>query len=154
MHDNDPQVTCGCLLIPLYPGEKDEPVRLDVQRDVFDEIYGQLWDYLNAAYNNRQDRWQAVRIIIQAEKLIAEYLDWGFDLLIPLQQVLHQLFRVERRIFIRRALLCREEDRPIYKEALKKWDVDADAADDFRVVERHLNQGRALFDDLRRWADG
>jgi hypothetical protein len=134
----------------LYPGD-DEPVRLDVQRDVFDEIYGQLFEYLLAAYQNKEDRWQALRIIIQAEKLIAEYQDWGLDLLTPLQEVLHQLFRVERRVFIRRALLCREEDRPIYREALRRWDCDADAADDFRAVKAALARGKDLFADLRRW---
>jgi len=148
---DDPEVKCGCLLVPLYPGEEDEPVRLDVQRDVFDEIYGQLFRYLLAAYQNREDRWQAVRIIIQAEKLVAEYLAEGFDLLIPLQEVLHSLFRVERRIFIRRALHCREEDRPIYKEALKKWE-GMDAMEDFRVVEVALARGANMFEDLRRWS--
>jgi hypothetical protein len=149
MRKYDPEVTCGCLLL-RFPGEEDEPIKLDVQRNVFDEIYGQLYRYLLAAYQNREDHWQALRIIIQAEKLIAEYQDWGFDLLNPLQEVLHQLFRAERRIFIRRALLCREQDRPIYKEALKRWD-GPDGADDFRAVVAALDCGASMFADLRRW---
>lgn len=146
----DPEVKCGCLPFPLYPDEADEPVRLDVQSEVFDEIYQQLWDYLLAAYQNRDDRWQALRIIIQAEKLIAEYTRQGFYLLNPLAEVLNLLFRAERRIFIRRAVLCREAERPIYKEALKRFE-GPDALADFDAVQRHLDEGGPLFDDLRKW---
>jgi hypothetical protein len=144
------EVMCGCLLL-RSPGEKVGPIKIDIQKDVFDEIYIQVFDYLQAAYRNREDRWKAVRIIIQAERLVAEYVDFGFYLLNPLAEVLHRLFRAERRVFIRRALLCREEDRPIYKEALKRWD-GVDASDDFRAVERALYEGASMFDDLRRWA--
>jgi len=136
---------------PLVSRREGGARQAGIQLDVFSEIYEQLFEYLAAAYKNREDRWQAVRIIIQAEKLIAEYLEVGFDLLIPLQEVLHQLFRVERRIFIRRALLCREEDRPIYTEALKRWD-GVDASEDFRAVEAALERGKDMFADLRRWA--
>ena len=134
-----------CSILPFNPFDywDRSPVDPAIQRD-------ELWDCLNAAYRNREDRWQAVKIIIQAERLVAEYMEFGCDSFLPLQEVLHDLFRVERRLFIRRALLCREQDRPTYKEALKKWDCDADAADDFRVVERHLSEGRALFEDLRQ----
>jgi hypothetical protein len=148
MRKDDPEIKCRAVPIRLWD---DVPIDPGTQHRTFEEIYWQIYELLFAAYENRDDRWQAVKIIIQAEKLIAQYTDAGFDLLIPLQEVLHQLFRAERRIFIRRALLCREQDRPIYKAALKKWDCDADAAADFRVVERHLSEGRALFADLRRW---
>jgi hypothetical protein len=124
-------------------------IDLDTQRDAFDEILEQLWTYLRAAYKNREDRWQSLRIIIQAEKLVAEYRSAGFNLLLPLAELLHDLFRRERRVFIRRVLLCREADRPLYKEALKRWDCDADAADDFRAVEAALERGQNMFDDLR-----
>jgi hypothetical protein len=140
-----------CNVLPFRLGSWDTgPADRDAQLDAFEEISGQILEYLSAAYENREDRWQAVRIIIQAERLVAEYLATEFDLLLPLQEVLHRLFRAERRIFIRRALLCREEYRPIYKEALKCWDCDADAAEDFRVVEQHLHEGKRIFDDLRR----
>jgi hypothetical protein len=151
MRKDDPEVNCKIIPICLYPWDKDEPVDLDVQRDAFNEIYEQLFRYLTAAYKNREDRWQACRIIIRAEKLIDMYTTEGFDLLQPLADVLHQLFRAERRIFIRRALLCREQDRPIYKEALRRWDCDGDAADDFRAVRAALERGKDMFADLRRW---
>jgi hypothetical protein len=147
----DPIINCGVIPICLYPWDKGQPIDPDIQLSTFDEIYEQLFEYLTAAYKNREDRWQACRIIIQAEKLLDLYIPEGFDLLIPLQEVLHQLFRAERRIFIRRALLCREGDRPIYKEALKRWDCDADAADDFKAVKAALERGRDMFEDLRRW---
>jgi hypothetical protein len=147
----DPEINCGVIPICLYPWDKGKPIDIKIQLNAFDELHEQIFECLTAAYKNREDRWQACRIIIQAEKLLDLYIPEGFDLLIPLQEVLHQLFRAERRIFIRRALLCREQDRPIYNEALKRWDCDADAMDDFRVVERHLSEGRALFADLRRW---
>jgi hypothetical protein len=150
MRDDDPEISCSIFAFnPFDPGDRS-PVDLDIQLDAFDEVYEQIWDCLNVAYQNREDRWQAVRLIIQAEKLVTEYIGYGWTLMQPLAEVLHRLFRAERRIFIRRALLCREEYRPIYKKALERWDCDADAADDFRVVVRHLDEGRALLDDLRR----
>jgi hypothetical protein len=147
----DPEIDCSRIC--LYSWDNGKPIDRDVQRSAFDVIYSQLWDCLNAAYQNREDRWQACRIIINAEKLVSMYTAEGYFLLQPLADVLHDLFRVERRLLIRRALLCREEHRPIYKEALRKWDCDADAADDFRVVERALNESANMFEDLRRrWA--
>jgi len=154
MAEDDPEINCSIL--PFNPLDywDRSPVDLNIQREAFDEVYEQIFEYLLAAYKNRKDHWQAVRIIIQAERLVAEYMGFGFTLFQPLQEVLHQLFRVERRIFIRRALLCREEYKPTYKEALKRWDVDADAMDDFRAVERALERGGAMFEDLRRRAGG
>ena len=129
MRDKDPEINCSTLPFSHLDYWDRSPVDPAIQTDAFNEIFEQLWDYLNAAYRNREDRWQAVRIIIQAEKLVAEYMGFGWNLMQPLADVLHQLFRVERRVFIRRALLCKEENRPLYREALKKWDCDADAAE-------------------------
>jgi hypothetical protein len=149
---DDPEASCSILPFNHLDFWDTSPVDPDIQRDAFEEIYGQLFQYLDAAYQNREDRWQALRIIIQAEKLVSEYYRQGFTILLPLQEVLHDLFRAERRIFVRRALLCREEDRPLYKEALKKWEGPG-AADDFRIVERALAHSANMFDDLRRrWA--
>jgi hypothetical protein len=155
MRKGDPEINCSILPFSHLDYWDRSPVDPKIQRDAFNQIFEQLWDCLNAAYRNREDRWQAVRIIIQAERLVAEYMEFGWDTFGPLRDVLHDLFRVERRVFIRRALLCREEYRPIYMEALKRWDCDADAADDFRAVERALNESANMFEDLRRrWAVG
>jgi hypothetical protein len=91
-------------------------------------------------------------MLVQAEKLVGEYVQGGFDLLMPLQEefrgLLRDLIRVERRVVIRRALLCREEQIPRYIEILKSWE-GPDAAEDYRIVESALRRGADIFADLR-----
>jgi hypothetical protein len=92
-------------------------------------------------------------MLIQAERLVGEYVVAGFDRLLPLQEefrsLLRDLIRVERRVVIRRALLCREEKVARWAEALESWE-GPNAAEDFWIVDRALKRGGDIFADLRR----
>jgi hypothetical protein len=153
MHDDDdfPRITCG--VIPIRLGVLDtEPADPDVQREVFFEITDQLFDYVGAAMKSK-DSMQAVRIMAQGERVMREYIEVGFDLLEPLQRQLRDtvltLCRMSRRYFIKRALTCSKEQQPFYDDYMKSGKLDGPgAAEDFEAVERHLDEGRALFDDL------
>ena len=68
-----------------------------------------------------------------------------------LQTTLNWTFRIERRIYIRRALGCSRQDVPTYKASLELWDGPGPTAtEDFRAAVVHLEQGADLFEGLRR----
>ena len=68
-----------------------------------------------------------------------------------LHSTLNWAFRIERRIYMRRALTCSKQDVPAYKASLELWDGPGPTAtEDFRAAEAHLEQGADLFDGLRR----
>jgi hypothetical protein len=82
MREDDPQVTCGCVPVRLYP--YDEPPEPRVHREVFLEITGQLIEYLRAALKERDDPNKPFRIMAQAERLMGMYTSEGFFLLLPI----------------------------------------------------------------------
>jgi len=68
-----------------------------------------------------------------------------------LQTTLNWAFRIERRIYIRRALGCSRQDVPAYKARLELWDGPGPTAtEDFVAATAHLEQGADLFEGLRR----
>ena len=68
-----------------------------------------------------------------------------------LQTTLNWTFRIERRIYIRRALDCSKQDVPKYKASLELWDGPGPTAtEDFAAATAHLEQGADLFEGLRR----
>ena len=68
-----------------------------------------------------------------------------------LQTTLNWAFRIERRIYMRRALTCSKQDIPAYKANLQLWDGPGPTAtEDFLAATAHLDQGADLFEGLRR----
>ena len=68
-----------------------------------------------------------------------------------LQTTLNWTFRIERRIYIRRALGCSRQDVPAYKASLELWDGPGPTAtEDFAAATAHLERGADLFEGLRR----
>jgi hypothetical protein len=68
-----------------------------------------------------------------------------------LQTTLEWAFRIERRIYLRRGLTVSAQDYPGYQVKLKLWEGPGPSGvEDFRAVERHLDQGADLFEGLRR----
>jgi hypothetical protein len=147
----DPEVCCHVPQINIFPDD-DFPVDPAAQRDAFNEIAGKCFGYCFAAVKCKGGWRRSIRFLIQAEKLAGEYVASGFDRLLPLQEefrsLLRDLIRVERRVVIRRALLCKEDEK--WKEALKAWDWGPDASADFWFVENALRRGADIFSDLRR----
>jgi hypothetical protein len=153
MDDDFPRITCGVIPIRLGPLDTG-PADLDVQREVFFEISQQIFDFVEAALRNK-DSHAALRIMARGEQVLAEYIEIGFDLLEPLQRQLFDtvvtVARMSRRLFIKRALTCSKEQQAFYDERIKSGKFDGPGAvEDFEAVERYLDEGRALFDDLYR----
>ena len=68
-----------------------------------------------------------------------------------LQTTLNWTFRIERRIYIRRALGCSRQDVPAYNASLELWDGPGPTAtEDFVAATAHLERGADLFEGLRR----
>jgi hypothetical protein len=153
MRDDDPEIMCGVVPINPFPWQKDEPPEPAPHRQVFLEITGQLIEYLSEAVKER-DHKRGLRIMVQAERVMGEYTREGFYLLLPMQRDLRDAiycaFRIARRLFIRKALLCPPEQIPQYQKDLEElgW-CGPDATEDFRAVVRHLDEGTRLLGDLR-----
>src|SRR6516164_1372683 len=103
MRKGDPEIYCTVVPVNIFPDD-DFPIDPAAQHEAFTEIAGQCFAYCFAAAK-RKDHWRSIRILIQAEKLVGEYVLGGFDRLVPLQQefrdLLRDLIRVERRVVIR-----------------------------------------------------
>jgi hypothetical protein len=68
-----------------------------------------------------------------------------------LQTTLNWAFRIERRIYMRRAPNCQKADVPLFKAGLNQWDGPGPTAtEDFAAATAHLEQGVDLFEGLRR----
>ena len=67
-----------------------------------------------------------------------------------LQTTLNWAFRIERRIYMRRALNCQKADIPLFKAGLNQWDGGPSATEDFVAATAHVEQGADLFEGLRR----
>jgi hypothetical protein len=63
--------------------------------------------------------------------------------------------RIERRIFIRRAITCAKEKQLAYNEQLKHWDGPGRQPDeDWWAVVAHLDEDRDMFAGLRKPKSG
>jgi hypothetical protein len=151
--DPDPEIYCTVPSPNIFFDIEDIPIAPSAQREAFNEISGKAFAFCFAAIKAK-DPWRSIRMLVRAEKLVGEYVLGGFDRLLPLQEefrsLLRDLIRVERRLVIRRALLCKEDERPQWKKALKAWDWGPDASADYWAVERALRRGADIFADLRR----
>ena len=68
-----------------------------------------------------------------------------------LHSTLNWAFRIERRIYMRRALNCQKAEVALFKTGLNQWDGPGPSAtEDFRAAVAHLEQGADLFEGLRR----
>jgi hypothetical protein len=68
-----------------------------------------------------------------------------------LQRTLEWMFRIERRIYMRRGLTASSvQEARYYKARLGLWDGGSHAMEDFKAVKAHLDQGADLFVGLRR----
>jgi hypothetical protein len=155
MRDADPEVTCGCLPIFLSDEDRFKLVDEDIQLEVFLEITSKLLEYVEAALKERGDPLKPIRIFARTERLLAEYVEYNFHRLMPLQRelrdVVHTACRMARRAFIKRALTCPEEDQPFYDDFIRAGKLEGpNAVEDYRAVERHLDFGKKLMNGLVR----
>src|SRR5262249_1987544 len=153
--DEDPALTCSIYRPRPYEWDNGGPAHPDAQLAAFKEITDQLFEHAYAALKDRDDHWKVFRIIARAERLLGIYTSENFDHLLPihreLQNTLHLAFRIVRRAFIRRALTCPEDQRAAYDEYIRSGKLEGpDAVADYEAVEKHLDEGRALYDDLHR----
>jgi hypothetical protein len=112
-----------------------------MQHEVYDEIVRQMVEHVQSAIKKYPgDIWLPFEIIARAEKIVASYVDGQFDELVPfrdrMRKVLHTRWRMERRRFIRIALMRPD---PSYEETFKgpvfnenRWGQPGDIAEDFR----------------------
>jgi hypothetical protein len=148
----DDELTCNVLPFSPIAGDTDPPEPV-AHHEVFFEITGQLIDLLGEAVKER-DHKRGLRIMVNAERLIGEYTREGFYLLLPLQRdlrdAIYRAHRSARRLFIRKALLCPPEQKAQYQKDFEElgW-RGFDAIEDFHTAVRHIEEGRALLDDLR-----
>jgi hypothetical protein len=154
MRDADPEVTCGCLPIFLSDEDRFKLVDEGIQLEVFLEITSKLLEYVETALKE-PDPWKPIRIMAQAERLLAEYIEFNFHRLMPLQRQLQDTVftahRMARRAFIRRALTCPKEDQPFYDAFIKAGKLEGPGAvEDYEAVERHLDFGKKLMNGLVR----
>src|SRR5262249_20791676 len=111
------------------PGTLLPPRQL--QREVCEEIVQQLIEHVQGVISKYPDDvWLPFQILARAEKLITSYIEEEFDELVPLQQevrrTLHTRWRMARRKFIRRALMCADDARPLYHEVFQsEWFNDS-----------------------------
>jgi hypothetical protein len=150
----DQQINCSVLLLNPWPEREHWSVPKDIQRGALDEIATQIFEYVEEALKQR-DPWAAASIMAKGEKVIATYTAEKFDQLLPLQQALqatlHTFWRMARRRFIRAALRAPAYEYELYQQDFKSGMFDGeDALEDWHAVEAHLDEGRALFNDLHR----
>jgi hypothetical protein len=157
MRDDDPDISCSIL--PFNPLDywDRSPVDPDTQREAHDEIAAQMFRYVRLALKNKEDPWAALRTFARAERVLGEYVAFGFDKLEPLQRELqkglYRAFRMARRVFIMRALRCPPNEKETYLQYFKEFGWSgADAMEDFKEVQAILDRGEDFFKSLRRWS--
>jgi hypothetical protein len=136
---------------------KNSPVPEQTQRQVLDEIASQLFEVLEEALKRRDDPWRAISIIARGERLLAQFTAVNFTMLEPfrrqVQATLHKQWRVARRRFIRAALKAPDHEYQSYLNTFREgWLDGPDALEDFQAAERHVDEGRRLFEGL--WERG
>jgi hypothetical protein len=150
--DGDPALRYGSL--PFCFTDPDAPINPEAHRLTFLDVGHQIIEHVEAALKRKDDR-AAFRMMAKGERIVAAYVAEGFFLFEPFQQQLRESvylsLRLARREFIRRALTCPEDRRPFYDEFIRSGALEGPGAvEDYEIVERHLDEGKALWDDLRR----
>jgi hypothetical protein len=121
----------------------------------FIDITDQVIESISLALQSKGDPWRAIRVMASAEQIMDLYASHRFISFLPLQRqlqaTLHSVWRMTRRRFIRAALRAPDHEYELYQRDFKSGIFDGeDALEDWHAVERHLDEGRALFDDLHR----
>jgi hypothetical protein len=152
-----PEIRCSLLTFSPADFGVPGPAVPDFQRAAHDEITAQLFDYLEKALQNKDDPWQAIKVIANGERILAIYVNAACDRLEPLRadlaRTLHVAARMARRFFIKKAFSCSNEDYPKYNKWLREfgWSLgDPLVAEDYKAVRAHLDFGKALFADIHR----
>jgi hypothetical protein len=153
MHD-DVQISCGTLPFCLYPWDKYNEVRLDVQMQTANEILNQYNTILERLVKTKADPLEIVRLWIRTEKLLIEYTSEHFTELLSFQARLRmhidRAARMLRRWVIRNALNAPHLFDEFYREALNNLDgQDQETREDFEAVCTHIDHGRDIFFNLR-----
>jgi len=98
-------------------------------------------------------------VVTEFNRLLLEYLTLRptnnpldpLQTIRQLQNLLRWMARIERRIYIRKALAASEQDFPNYQQGLGQWDGPGrEATIDCKCVTLHIDQGSDLFAGLRR----
>jgi hypothetical protein len=154
-YNGEPRFHFSVLPIDPLPSDRGKPTPPHIELEAFLDVSGQILGYLSAALKNKDDPWKAFAVIAAGEKIVACYVNYQFLMMRPfhrqLQATLHKAWRCARRQFIKRALKAPDWEYPKYLATFKEgWLDGEDAQEDFRAVERHLDEGLSLFGDLRR----
>jgi hypothetical protein len=157
---NDDKFPFHYSVLPFdeFPSDPIAP-SAETQQDALDAVQQQFVRYMERAVEE-PDPWIAIRIMVNCERILDSYTSEGFAMLVPvqaeLQADLHMVWRMERRRFIKRALLSPANEFPLYVAAARdpKLGLDGPDADaDFDAVVRHLEEGGPLYGDLRKRAN-
>jgi hypothetical protein len=141
----------------LPTGDPDIPAPSpQIQQDALDDVQQQFVTLMEQAAVD-PDPWKAIRIMVNAEKILGIYTNCRFNMLAKaeaeFQSDLHKIWRMARRQFIRRALLSPAHEFPLYLDDQRNPELcldGPDALEDFHAVERHLDERQPLFDDLHK----
>lgn len=155
MRDEKDPFHYSVLPIDEFPSDP-RPPSAEIQQEALDDIKAQFVRYMTIAVQD-PDPWVAIRIMVNCERILDSYTTEGFVMLAPvqaeLQADLHKVWRMERRRFIKRALLSPADEFPRYLTTARdpKLGLDGPDADaDFDAVVRHIEAGGPLFADLRK----
>ena len=154
-YDGEPEFGFSILPINPYPWLRHQPTDPRIQREAFLDVSEQILGYLSAAVKNKDNPWKAFEVIAKGEQIVAAYVQNGYPSMEPfqlqLQETLHKAWRCARRRFIRAALRAPDHEYQKYLATCKEgWLDGPDAQEDFRAVERHLDEGLSLFGDLHK----
>ena len=148
------EITCGTLPFNLYPWDKYNPVRFDVQIATANEILTQYVKILERLVKAKADPLETVRLWIRTEKLVIEYTSQGFNELLPFQARLRmhidRAARVLRRVCIRSALKAPPHQNAFWKDALTQLDThDIECQEDWDAAVNAVDLGKDLLFNLR-----
>jgi hypothetical protein len=134
------------------------PPSRETQECVLHDIKAQFVEYMTLAAQD-PDPWVAIRIMANCERVLDAYTKERFTMLRPtqreLQADLHKVWRMARRKFIKRAMLSPPDEFPVYLANARDPELGLDGLDaiaDCDAVERHLNEGVPLNEDLLKRA--
>jgi hypothetical protein len=145
--EDDLRFHYSVLPIDLFPWEKNEPPHPDMEQEALADIDAQLVEHLSAALQNRRDPRQALRIMVNAERIFREYVDAGFHSMRAAHgELIDHLCiaaRMARRAIIRAAL--RDPADEVYGRLMQGLvSDDTESLEDVAAAERHLAEGTRL----------
>ena len=143
--------------VPLYECATDPwPPSRETQECALFDIKAQFVECMERVLAD-PDPWVAIKIMVNAERILDAYVRERFHMLAPVQAELkadlHKVWRMARRKFLRAALLSPAHEFPQFLATARDPKLGLDGVDadaDFDAVVRHLEAGGPLFDDLRK----